>query len=154
MPAEQHPRHRTEHTVAVTTTADPTVYSGPRALIVPEDAWRPVAEALRAAGYGLHKRPHAPEQMPRYETRRAPGIAGNRPARRHNGDRDQISDREMQVLRGFAAGMSNREIGRELHLSEETVKTHARRLFDKLGVHDRAGAVNVAWQRGILGGDS
>ena len=56
-------------------------------------------------------------------------------------DRPQLTVRELQVLRGMTQGKSNAEIGRELHLSEDTVKTHARRLFRRLGVHDRAAAV-------------
>ena len=54
-----------------------------------------------------------------------------------------LTEREMQVLRGMSQGQSNGEIGRELFLSEDTVKTHARRLFRKLGARDRAQA--VAW---------
>ena len=45
----------------------------------------------------------------------------------------QLTERELQVLRGMAQGKSNGQIGRELYLSEDTVKTHARRLFRKLG---------------------
>ncbi|WP_164704736.1 response regulator transcription factor, partial [Blastococcus litoris] len=41
--------------------------------------------------------------------------------------------REMQVLTGMSQGKSNAQIGRELYLSEDTIKTHARRLFRKLG---------------------
>ncbi|MFJ8818188.1 helix-turn-helix transcriptional regulator [Amycolatopsis thermoflava] len=63
-----------------------------------------------------------------------------------------LSRREEQVLRGMAVGFTNAEIGRELHLSEDTIKTHARRLFTKLGARDRANAVFLASQRGMLGG--
>jgi DNA-binding NarL/FixJ family response regulator len=52
----------------------------------------------------------------------------------------QLTERERQVLDGMAAGKSNGEIGRQLYLSEDTVKTHARRLFRKLGAADRAQA--------------
>src|ERR1700712_2630673 len=45
----------------------------------------------------------------------------------------QLTERELQVLRGMSQGKSNGQIGRELYLSEDTVKTHARRLFRKLG---------------------
>jgi DNA-binding NarL/FixJ family response regulator len=47
-------------------------------------------------------------------------------------------------------GKSNGEIGRELFLSEDTVKTHARRLFRKLGVNDRAQAVAHGFRRGLV----
>src|SRR6266487_4572377 len=52
--------------------------------------------------------------------------------------RVELTERELQVLRGMADGKSNAEIGRDLYVSEDTVKTHARRLFRKLGARDRA----------------
>lgn len=61
-----------------------------------------------------------------------------------------LSDRELAVLRGMAQGRTNAAIGREQFLSVDTVKTHARRLFRKLGAVDRANAVAIAYQRGIL----
>jgi len=60
--------------------------------------------------------------------------------------------RELQSLQGMSEGLTNGEIGRRLHLSEDTVKTYNRRLFAKLGVKDRAHAVAVAYQRGVLDG--
>jgi len=61
-----------------------------------------------------------------------------------------LTDRELQVLHGMSAGHSNGEIGRELFLSEDTVKTHARRLFGKLGARDRAHAVAVGLRRSLI----
>ncbi|RIJ77405.1 DNA-binding response regulator [Nakamurella silvestris] len=61
-----------------------------------------------------------------------------------------LTERELQVLRGMSQGQSNGEIGRELFLSEDTVKTHARRLFRKLGARDRAQAVAVGFRRGLV----
>lgn len=61
-----------------------------------------------------------------------------------------LSPREMQVLEGMAAGRSNAEIGRTLWLSEDTVKVHAKKLFAKTGVHDRAAAVAWAFRSGVL----
>ena len=61
-----------------------------------------------------------------------------------------LSPRELQVLEGMAAGRSNREIGKELWVSEDTVKVHAKKLFVKTGVHDRAAAVAWAFRRGVL----
>ena len=58
--------------------------------------------------------------------------------------------RELQVLRGMSAGRSNGEIGRELFLSEDTIKTHARRLFVKLGARDRAHAVLLVLRHNLL----
>jgi DNA-binding NarL/FixJ family response regulator len=61
-----------------------------------------------------------------------------------------LSMREMQVLTGMSQGKSNAQIGRELYLSEDTIKTHARRLFRKLGVKDRAEAVATGFRRGMM----
>ncbi|MDT7741185.1 MAG: hypothetical protein QOE59_263 [Actinomycetota bacterium] len=61
-----------------------------------------------------------------------------------------ISRRELQVLGGISQGLSNADIGRELYLSDNTVKCHARRLFGKLGVHERAHAVALAYRCGLL----
>ncbi|MEI4272401.1 response regulator transcription factor [Klenkia sp. LSe6-5] len=61
-----------------------------------------------------------------------------------------LSVREMQVLTGMSQGKSNAQIGRELYLSEDTIKTHARRLFRKLGAKDRAEAVATGFRRGMM----
>lgn len=57
-----------------------------------------------------------------------------------------LTERELQVLRGMSQGKSNGAIGRELFVSEDTVKTHAQRLFRKLGVNDRANAVALGFR--------
>jgi DNA-binding NarL/FixJ family response regulator len=62
----------------------------------------------------------------------------------------RISPREMQVLDGMCEGLSNAQIGRELYLSNNTVKSLARRLFAKLGVHERAHAVARAYRLGLF----
>lgn len=61
-----------------------------------------------------------------------------------------LTERELQVLLGMADGKSNAEIGRELYVSEDTVKTHARRLFRKLGARDRAHAVAAGFRAGLV----
>ncbi|MFC7907532.1 response regulator [Streptomyces nigra] len=67
-------------------------------------------------------------------------------------ERDEpLSAREREVLALVARGTSNREIARELFISEATVKTHLTHLYAKLGVNDRAAAVATAYERGILG---
>lgn len=63
-----------------------------------------------------------------------------------------LSDRERQVLTLVARGRSNRLVAQELFVSEATVKTHLSHVYEKLGVTDRAAAVAVAYDRGILGG--
>lgn len=67
----------------------------------------------------------------------------------HAGD-DPLTEREMDVLGLVALGKSNKEIGRHLQISEETVKAHVKGIFEKLGVGDRTHAVTVATRRGML----
>jgi DNA-binding NarL/FixJ family response regulator len=61
-----------------------------------------------------------------------------------------LTERELQVLEGMSRGRSNAEIGRHLYLSEDTIKTHARRLFRKLEVNDRAQAVALGFRYGLV----
>jgi DNA-binding NarL/FixJ family response regulator len=67
----------------------------------------------------------------------------------HSGE-DALSDREISVLRFVAAGKANKEIARELFVSEDTVKAHLKSIFAKLYVGDRTQAVTVAVKRGII----
>ena len=60
------------------------------------------------------------------------------------------TERELEVLTLVARGLTNRAIGRELALSEATVKTHLVHLFTKLGVADRTAAVTAALDRGLI----
>jgi two-component system, NarL family, nitrate/nitrite response regulator NarL len=62
----------------------------------------------------------------------------------------RLSDREEQILRGIARGLTAPAIGRELGLSAATVKSYPQRLYDKLGVSDRAAAVAEGMRRGLL----
>ena len=55
-----------------------------------------------------------------------------------------ISDRELEVLKALAAGQSNKEIGRTLNISPNTVKTHIARLYAKMQVHGRIQAIEEA----------
>lgn len=65
-------------------------------------------------------------------------------------DQPSLTARERQVLALIASGASAPQIGRRLHLSTGTVKTHLKNLYEKLGVSDRAAAVAEAMRRGIL----
>jgi len=62
---------------------------------------------------------------------------------------DQLTQRELEVLKLIAAGLSNREIADALVLSNATVKTHVHRIFYKTGARDRAQAVRYAYQHGL-----
>jgi DNA-binding CsgD family transcriptional regulator len=61
-----------------------------------------------------------------------------------------ITPRELEILEAMAAGLSNREIAERLFVSENTVKTHAARLFDKLSARRRTQAVQLAKESGLI----
>jgi DNA-binding NarL/FixJ family response regulator len=93
-----------------------------------------LAQAIRAAARG--------------ETVLAPSVAAKLVSRMRSPV--ELSRREIEVLRLVARGRTNAEIGRELLISEATVKTHLLRTFGKLDVSDRTAAVTAALERGIL----
>ena len=61
-----------------------------------------------------------------------------------------ITPRELEILEAIAAGLSTREIAAKLFVSENTVKTHSRRLFDKLSAKRRTQAVQIAKEAGLI----
>jgi two-component system nitrate/nitrite response regulator NarL len=65
-------------------------------------------------------------------------------------ERPVLSVRELEILKLTATGLSAPEIGRELYVSPATVKTHLQRVYDKLGVGDRAAAVAEGMRRGLI----
>ncbi|WP_020660408.1 response regulator [Amycolatopsis benzoatilytica] len=64
---------------------------------------------------------------------------------------ESLSQREIEVLNLVARGSTNKEAAKKLFISEATVKTHLLHVYAKLGVKDRAAAVAVAFERGLLG---
>ncbi len=77
------------------------------------------------------------------------GVAGEIRLRAPH-DRPVMSDRERETLTLIAEGLSAPQIGRTLHLSTATVKTHLQHIYEKLGVSERAAAVAEAMRRGLL----
>lgn len=63
---------------------------------------------------------------------------------------DQLSAREMTVLRWMSCGLENSEIAEQLVLSSETIKSHASAVFRKLGARNRAHAVSLGYRMGLL----
>jgi DNA-binding NarL/FixJ family response regulator len=95
-----------------------------------------LANAIRAAARG--------------ETVLAPAVAGRLVNQVRRPAAQSLSAREVEVLALVAKGRTNAEIGRALHISEATVKTHLLRTFGKLGVSDRTAAVTTAMSLGLL----
>lgn len=87
----------------------------------------------------------------RGESALSPSVARRLVQQLRGGD-ERLTAREQEVLALVAQGLSNLAIGRELYITEATVKTHLLRAFAKLGVDDRTRAVTVAIERGILPG--
>ena len=63
---------------------------------------------------------------------------------------DDLSSREVEVLRLVALGSSNKRIGLTLHVTEDTIKAHMKAILNKLGASDRTHAVTLALRRGII----
>ena len=80
----------------------------------------------------------------------APGVAARLMRRLRGTDEEQLSGREIEILQLVARGLNNKDIARELLISESTVKAHMLHIFDKLGVTDRTAAVTTALRRGII----
>jgi DNA-binding NarL/FixJ family response regulator len=108
-----------------------------------------------ATGYLLKDTPRADllnaiRAAARGETVLAPAVAGRLVTRMRAPRPEALSARETEVLAEVARGRTNAEIGRVLHISEATVKTHLTRACAKLGVSSRTAAVTRAMETGAL----
>lgn len=127
--------------VLVLTTFDrdedivPAIEAGATGFLLKDTPREELFRAVRAASRG--------------ETTLAPSVAATLLGRVRETP-VQLSPREVEVLALAARGNTNRAIGRAMHVSEATVKTHLLRAYDKLGVNDRTAAVVTALQRGLL----
>lgn len=86
-------------------------------------------------------------------TRRLIEDIGKRPARDTSASvpgLDQLTERELEVLRLVAKGLSNAEIAEQLYLGEATIKTHVGRMLMKLSIRDRVQAVVLAYESGLI----
>ncbi|HET6837176.1 MAG TPA: response regulator transcription factor, partial [Gemmatimonadales bacterium] len=80
----------------------------------------------------------------------SPSVASKLVGRARGPVNRSLSAREIEVLKLVARGISNKIIGKDLRISEATVKTHLLHIFEKLGVDDRTAAVTAAMERGML----
>lgn len=122
-----------------------------------------VAAALRAGAAGFLLKTTPPRELvaavkacAEGETRLGPSVIArlvdSYVSRPHESVAEiaDLTERELDVLRAMARGLSNSEIGRELYLAETTVKTHVARILSKLGVRDRVQAVVLAHRSGLV----
>lgn len=135
-------REVTDAKVVVLTTYDTdvdilrAVEAGAAGYLLKDATQADLAGAVRAAARG--------------ETVLAPAVAGRLFSRLRQPAPEPLSARETEVLALAARGATNAEIGRQLYISEATVKTHLLRVFGKLGVSGRTAAVTAALERGLL----
>jgi DNA-binding NarL/FixJ family response regulator len=143
---------RAEHpaieVLVLTTYADdeylfPALRAGARGYLTKDASAEEIEQAIRAlAGGRTHLDPSVQERLLR-------AVVDTRPAVADSAD-DELTPREIEVLRLIASGLSNAEIARELVVSAATVKTHVNRVFAKTGARDRAQAVRYAYERGLV----
>ena len=67
---------------------------------------------------------------------------------------EDLTERELDVFRLIARGLSNAEIGQELYISDTTVKTHITHILQKLNLRDRVQAVVLAYETGLFEADA
>jgi two-component system nitrate/nitrite response regulator NarL len=117
-----------------------TVAAGAKGYLSKESSRQEVCDAIATiAGGGTA---FAPEVQA--------GLAAEIQERERTGGAPQLTDREREVLHLIADGLSAPEIGKRIHLSTTTVKSHLHSLYEKLGVSDRAAAVAEGMRRGLL----
>jgi DNA-binding NarL/FixJ family response regulator len=112
------------------------VEAGASGYLLKDTTREQLIDAVRAAARG--------------ETVLAPVVAAKLVTRLRAPARPTLTAREIQVLGCVARGLSNPDTGRELFISEATVKSHLLRIFEKLGVADRTAAVTTAMSHGLL----
>jgi DNA-binding NarL/FixJ family response regulator len=137
--SKQHPGTRVVVLTTYDTDADilRAVEAGAAGYLLKDCSQAELTSAIRAAARG--------------ETVLTPSVAARLVSRMRGPQPESLSPREVQVLGLVAVGRTNAEIGRELHITEATVKTHLLRTFSKLDVSDRTAAVTIARDRGLLG---
>ncbi len=117
-----------------------TVAAGARGYLSKEAAREEICDAIVAVARGGTAL--APEAQA--------GLAAQVQERERSADAPQLTAREREVLQLISEGLSAPDIGKRIHLSPTTVKSHLHKLYEKLGVSDRAAAVAEAMRRGLL----
>lgn len=128
--------------VLVLTTYDtdsdvlPAIEAGATGYLLKDAAREELFRAVRAAARG--------------EAVLAPSVASKLMHQMRAPAPEALSQRELEVLTLIARGGTNRDVAKQLFVSEATVKTHLIHIYGKLGVSDRAAAVATAFDRGLL----
>ena len=120
--------------------------AGASGFLLKDAPTREVVDAVRAVAAGdAVLAPAVTRQLLDQVGRRLPAAVSRTPD-----GLAELTDREQEVLRMLAVGMSNAEIARGLVVSEPTVKTHVSNLLGKLGLRDRVQAVIYAYESGLI----
>ncbi|WTW49319.1 response regulator transcription factor [Streptomyces sp. NBC_00015] len=131
--------------------------AGPRVLVLTMfDTDADITRAIEAGATGYLLKAERPDELFAAIRAAAAGRTAlsapvaDRLLTRLRSPRPTLSAREHEILAQLARGLGNREIARALFISEATVKTHLGRIYNKLGVETRSGAVAVAQERRLL----
>jgi DNA-binding NarL/FixJ family response regulator len=135
--------------VLTTYDLDENVYdalkAGAAGFVVKTDSPASLVHAVRVVAGGESLL--APDVTRRLVDRFVAGLRPNMPAPE---ELDELTSRELEVLRLVAGGLSNAEIAASLVVSDGTVKTHVARILSKLGLRDRVQVVVFAYERGLV----
>jgi DNA-binding NarL/FixJ family response regulator len=127
------------------------VVAAGEALLAPSVTRRLISEFARTPALGIPE--PAPPGLPTYGGGTATRATAAQPSAGRQADKvtGLLTERECEVLRLVAAGMSNGEIADHLHISPATAKTHVAHLLTKLDARDRVQLVIIAYQAGLAG---
>jgi DNA-binding NarL/FixJ family response regulator len=141
--------------LVLTTYADdeflfPALQAGARGYLTKDANAEEIEHAIRALAAGqTHLDPAIQQRLVAAVLHQAQPPPGEPASAPPSEIPDELTPREVEVLKLIAAGLSNREIADALVLSSATVKTHVNRIFYKTGARDRAQAVRYAYQHGF-----
>jgi DNA-binding NarL/FixJ family response regulator len=129
----------------------PALQAGARGYLTKDATAEEIEHAIRAILAGqTHLDPAIQQRLVTAVLDQTPPPSASEPAAIASSDPpDELTPREVEVLKLIASGLSNQEIADTLVLSNATVKTHINRIFYKTGVRDRAQAVRYAYQHGL-----
>ena len=141
--------------LVLTTYADdeflfPALQAGARGYLTKDATAEEIEHAIRALAAGqTHLDPAIQQRLVTAVLDRTPQTPSGAAQAPPTELPDELTPREVEVLKLIAAGLSNSEIADKLVLSNATVKTHVNRIFYKTGARDRAQAVRYAYQHGL-----